>query len=61
MRRSDLDRTGGILIVASARYDGQLILGVIGYQTGGTNTRAALGELLTETAAEFGLTPKMTF
>lgn len=61
MRRADLDRTGGMLIVASARYDGQLILGVIGYQTGGTNTRAALGELLKDTAAEFGLTPRMTF
>ncbi|MEZ0049797.1 hypothetical protein ABIA30_000787 [Mycobacterium sp. MAA66] len=61
MRKADLDRTGGMLIVASARYDGQLILGVIGYRTGADNRRAALRELLDETAAEFGLTPTMTF
>lgn len=61
LRKSDLDRTGGILIVTSGRYDGQLILGVFGYRPGGENTRSALREQLEQAATDFGVTPTMTF
>jgi hypothetical protein len=61
MRKSELDRTGGILIITSVRYDGQLILSAIGYRTDGENTRAALCEVLQQAATDFGVTPTLTF
>jgi hypothetical protein len=61
IRKSDLDRTGGILIITSGRYDGQLIVGAFGYQTGAENSRARLHSLLEEVAADFGVTPTISF
>lgn len=62
MRKSELERAGGLLIVTSGRYDGQLIVGAFGYRTdGGENSREALREILEQVAADFGVTPTMTF
>jgi len=61
MRKGDLERGGGMLIVASGRYNGQVVIGSVGYQVGTANTRKELLALVEQTAGEFGLTPTMTF
>ncbi|MUL46951.1 hypothetical protein FZI85_03250 [Mycobacterium sp. CBMA293] len=57
VKKSDIERPGGLLVVASGRYNGRVNLGVVGYQVGAENTRAVLRERIKETLDEFGLTP----
>lgn len=61
MRKADLERGGGMLIVASGRYNDQVIIGAVGYQVGAANERKELLALVEQTADEFGLAPTMTF
>lgn len=57
VKRSDIERPGGLLVVASGRYNGRLNLGIVGYEVGADNSRAALREHVKQTLDEFGLTP----
>ena len=57
VKRADIERPGGLLVVASGRYNGRVNLGIVGYQVGAENDRAMLRELVRETLAEFDLTP----
>ncbi len=57
VKRADIERPGGLLVVASGRYNGRVNLGIVGYQVGAENTRAVLRELVQQTLDEFGLTP----
>lgn len=61
LRKADLERGGGMLILASGRYNDQVIIGTVGYQVGAANTRKGLLALVEQTASEFGIEPKMTF
>lgn len=54
--RGEIERVGGQLVVASGRINSKVTIGVVGYRNGGTNTSAALRELVAQTLAEFGLT-----
>ncbi|MDR3662111.1 MAG: hypothetical protein P4L86_17315 [Mycobacterium sp.] len=57
VKKSDIERPGGLLVVASGRYNGKVNLGIVGYEVGAENTRAVLRELVKQTLDEFGLTP----
>lgn len=57
VKKSDIERPGGLLVVASGRYNGRVNLGIVGYQVGAENSRAMLRELVQQTLDEFDLTP----
>ena len=56
LTRQWLERTGGQLILHSARFPDRIALTVQAYQPGAENTKPALRELAARTLAEFGLT-----
>ncbi|MBJ7338427.1 hypothetical protein [Mycolicibacterium sp.] len=53
--RSALERAGGQLVVAAGRVDGNVSIGVVGYEVGAENTREWLADKLVRTLADFGL------
>ena len=59
LTRQRLERTGGQMILQSARFPDKIAITVQAYQPGAENTKAALRELAARTLAEFGLTGKI--
>ncbi len=57
VKRGDLEHVGGLLVLVSARYNDKVTFGVVGYQVGAENTKAALREKLRQTMDELGVTP----
>lgn len=55
VRRADLERAGGQLVVVAGRISGKIAIDVIGYQVGAENSKQRLRELVASTLAEFGL------
>ncbi len=56
LTRQWLERTGGQLILHSARFPDRIALTVVAYQPGAENTKRALRELAARALTEFGLT-----
>ena len=59
LTRQRLERTGGQMILLSARFPDKISITVQAYEPGAENTKAALRELAARTLAEFGLTGKI--
>lgn len=55
VRRADLERAGGQLVVVAGRISGKIAIDIIGYQVGAENSKQRLRELAASTLAEFGL------
>ncbi len=53
--RKYIESVNGQLVVAGGRLAGKMFISVVGYQSGGTNTKAHLRELAADTLKEFGL------
>jgi hypothetical protein len=56
VRRADIERAGGQLVVVAGRIGGKVTIGIVGYQPGEENSKPRLRELAAHTLAEFGLT-----
>jgi hypothetical protein len=56
VRRADLERAGGQLVVVAGRINGKVSIGLVAYQVGGENTKPHLRELAAQTLADFDLT-----
>lgn len=56
VRRQDLERAGGQLVLVAGRINGKISIAVVAYQPGGENSKARLRELAALTLAEFELT-----
>lgn len=56
VRRADLERAGGQLVVVAGRINGKISIAIVGYQVGAQNSKARLRELTAQTLAEFDLT-----
>ncbi len=56
VRRSEIERGGGQLVLVAGRVGGKMNIGVAAYQAGAINTKPRLRGLATEVLAEFGLT-----
>ena len=55
VKRCDIERAGGQLVLVSARMNGRVIICITAYQSGTENSKARLRELATDTLAEFDL------
>lgn len=53
--RKYIETVNGQLVVAGGRLAGKMFISVVGYQSGGTNTKPHLRELAANTLKEFGL------
>jgi hypothetical protein len=56
VRRADIERAGGQLVVVAGRIGGKISIGIVGYQVGGENTKHHLRQLAAQTLADFDLT-----
>jgi hypothetical protein len=56
VRRADIERAGGQLVVVAGRIGGKMSIGIVAYQPGGENSKEHLRELAARTLAEFDLT-----
>jgi hypothetical protein len=56
VRRADLERAGGHLVVVAGRIGGKVCMDIIGYQVGAENSKPRLREVTARTLSEFGLT-----
>lgn len=56
VRRADVERTGGHLVVVAGRLSGRISIDIIGYQVGAENSKQRLREVAARTLSEFGLT-----
>jgi hypothetical protein len=56
VRRCDIERGGGQLVLVAGRVGGSMTIGAAGYQAGTDNTKQKLRSMSTEVLAEFGLT-----
>ncbi|AMO59805.1 Fatty acyl-AMP ligase FadD28 and polyketide synthase [Mycolicibacterium phlei] len=56
VRRAELERMGGQLVVVGGRLNGKVTICVVGYQCGAQNSKARLRDLALEALGEFGLT-----
>ncbi|MGV0853561.1 hypothetical protein [Mycolicibacterium phlei] len=56
VRRAELERMGGQLVVVAGRLNGKVTLCIVGYQCGAENSKARLRELALQALGEFGLT-----
>lgn len=56
VRRSEIERGGGQLVLVAGRVGGAMTIGVAAYQAGATNTKGRLRGMATEVLAGFGLT-----
>jgi hypothetical protein len=54
--RRYIERAGGHLALVSARINGRISIGIVGYRVGAENSKARLRELAADTLAEFDLT-----
>jgi hypothetical protein len=54
--QAQIERAGGILLVAASSLGGRVTVNIVGYQPGESNTKAALRDLVARTLADFGLT-----
>jgi hypothetical protein len=59
VRRADIERAGGQLVVVAGRLNGKVSIGIVAYQPGQENTKARYRELAARTLAEFDLTGEM--
>jgi hypothetical protein len=55
LRRAEIERGGGHLVVVAGRIRGGMSIGVVAYQPGAVNTKARLAALATEVLGEFRL------
>lgn len=55
VRRAELERAGGQLVVVAGRISGRISLDIVGYQVGAQNSKQRLRKLVAGTLAEFGL------
>ncbi|MDA4106128.1 hypothetical protein [Mycolicibacterium holsaticum] len=56
VRRADVERAGGQLVLVVARISGRISIDVVGYQVGVENSKQRLRDVAARTLAEFGLT-----
>ena len=56
VRRADIERAGGQLVVVAGRICGKMSIGLVAYQMGGENSKPHLRELASARSAEFDLT-----
>jgi hypothetical protein len=56
VRRCDIERAGGQLVVVAGRVGGKTSIGIVAYQVGGDNSKPHLRQLAADTLAEFDLT-----
>ncbi|MGX9787675.1 hypothetical protein [Mycobacterium sp. MMS18-G62] len=56
VRRADIERAGGQLVVVAGRIGGKISIGIVAYQPGAENTKTRVRELAARTLSEFGLT-----
>jgi hypothetical protein len=56
VRRADIERAGGQLVVVAGRIGGRISISIVAYQRGAENTKTRLRELAAHTLAEFDLT-----
>ncbi|HET6733262.1 hypothetical protein [Mycobacterium sp.] len=56
VRRADIERAGGQLVVVAGRIGGKISISIVGYQAGAQNSKARLRELTAQTLTEFDLT-----
>jgi hypothetical protein len=56
VRRADIERAGGQLVVVAGRIGGKISIAVVAYQPGRPNSKSRLRELAAETLADFDLT-----
>jgi hypothetical protein len=56
VRRADIERAGGQLVVVAGRIGDKISIGIVSYQPGEENSKPRLRELAAHTLAEFGLT-----
>jgi hypothetical protein len=55
IRRADIERAGGQLVVVAGRIGDKISIGIVSYQPGGENSKPRLRELAAHTLAEFSL------
>jgi hypothetical protein len=55
VRRADIERAGGQLVVVAGRIGGKLSIGIVAYEPGADNTKARLREMAARTMSEFNL------
>ncbi|MCT7657372.1 hypothetical protein [Mycobacterium deserti] len=56
VRRADIEKAGGQLVVVAGRVNGKMTISVVAYQAGEENSKARVRDLVARTLAEFGLT-----
>jgi hypothetical protein len=56
VRRADVERAGGHLVVVAGRISGRISIDIIAYQVGAENSKQRLREVAARTLSEFGLT-----
>ncbi|MCW2690961.1 MAG: hypothetical protein JWR37_5851 [Mycobacterium sp.] len=56
VKRADIERAGGQLVLVAGRLGGKMSIGITAYQAGEHNSKARLRELVAKTLAEFELT-----
>jgi hypothetical protein len=55
VRRADIERAGGQLVVVAGRIGAKISISIVAYQPGAQNTKTRLRELVAHTLAEFDL------
>ena len=55
VRRADMEKAGGQLVVVAGRINGTMTISVVAYEVGAPNSKDRLRELVASTLAEFGL------
>jgi hypothetical protein len=56
VRRADIERAGGQLVLVAGRIGSKMSIGIVAYQPGGENSKPRLRELAAQTLADFELT-----
>lgn len=59
VRRADIERSGGQLVIAAGRTGAKMSIGIVAYQPGATNTKSRLRALATDVLGSFGLSGEM--
>ena len=55
VRRADIERAGGQLVLVAGRIAGKISIGIVAYQPGSENSKPSLRELAAQTLADFDL------
>lgn len=61
VKKADIEQPGGLLVVTALRHNGKVTLGIVGYQVGAENTKAALRDHVQQTLDELGVTPTVVY